>query len=275
MTFSIEDEAGFNITETAKQVGVVAATLRNWEKEGLFTARRLENGYRIYSLSDIGVLKQIRNLLDQGRTINAVRSFTNPAKLAPPSVPPPTISRTKLAKYWRKSRLEQGHTIDHVASQTDISPSYLHKIETAKTGNISLDVLQRLASFYGEDILSLEEKESDAPARSPLVKSGQGDPIKFELSGVQLSSLTRCLDNNMTIMLYDVLPGHGRAKEIAHTGEEVVYMLSGSIEITLDGREYRLESGDSLHFKSHTSHKWFNNGNESARLLWIYSEGAS
>ncbi len=38
----------FSITEVARQIGVVPATIRNWEKQGLFTARRSDNGYRIY-----------------------------------------------------------------------------------------------------------------------------------------------------------------------------------------------------------------------------------
>lgn len=269
MNISNEDETRFNITQAAKLVGVVSATLRNWEKEGLFTAQRLENGYRTYSLGDIETLRYIHRLLDQGMSINAVRSFIHPVNLTP-SASAPVVSRSNIAQRWRKNRLEMGHSIDHVASQTDISPSYLHKIETAQAKNISFDILQRLASFYGEDILAFQNQE--AAERSPQVKDRKGDPLNSELSGVQLRSLTRCPNNLMTIMIYDVQPNCGRLTEIIHNGEEFIYILSGEIIFTLDNIDYNLKKGDSLHFKSGSSHKWMNSGQQEANLLWVYTD---
>ena len=43
-------------------VTITVDTLRNWELNGLFTVRRLENGYRVYSEKDLQRLKIIRSL---------------------------------------------------------------------------------------------------------------------------------------------------------------------------------------------------------------------
>ena len=48
--------------EAADLLGITIDTLRNWELNGLFTIKRRENGYRVYSMKDIQRLKIIRSL---------------------------------------------------------------------------------------------------------------------------------------------------------------------------------------------------------------------
>ena len=48
--------------EAAEFLNVTVDTMRNWELNGLFTVRRLENGYRVYSEKDLQRLKIIRSL---------------------------------------------------------------------------------------------------------------------------------------------------------------------------------------------------------------------
>lgn len=48
--------------EAAEELGVTMDTLRNWELNGLFTIRRMENGYRVYTGEDMRRLKIIRSL---------------------------------------------------------------------------------------------------------------------------------------------------------------------------------------------------------------------
>lgn len=52
----------FSRKEAADFLNVTVDTLRNWELNGLFTVRRLENGYRIYTEKDLQRLKIIRSL---------------------------------------------------------------------------------------------------------------------------------------------------------------------------------------------------------------------
>jgi len=51
----------FTRKEAADFLGVTIDTLRNWELNGLFTIKRRENGYRVYSEKDIQRLKIIRS----------------------------------------------------------------------------------------------------------------------------------------------------------------------------------------------------------------------
>ena len=58
--------------EAAEFLNVTVDTLRNWELNGLFTVRRLENGYRVYSEKDLQRLKIIRSLRCANYSISSI-----------------------------------------------------------------------------------------------------------------------------------------------------------------------------------------------------------
>ena len=52
----------FSRREVAERLNITIDTLRNWELNGLFTVKRLKNGYRVYTEKDLQQLKIIRSL---------------------------------------------------------------------------------------------------------------------------------------------------------------------------------------------------------------------
>lgn len=65
-------------------------------------------------------------------------------------------------------------------------------------------------------------------------------------------------------------PGAGSEGPVEHPGEEFVYILSGHLQVTLDGMNvYELSPDDSMSFSSTRLHHWINCGSEPVRLLWI------
>lgn len=83
----------------------------------------------------------------------------------------------------RKLRRERGLTIRQVMEKTGLSDSTLRNIEKGRNSNPELDVLDRLAEFYGfatvEDILVKKgqrrgQEERDRGARKGA--SGEGRP---------------------------------------------------------------------------------------------------
>ena len=63
------------IREAEVRTGLDRATIRFYEKEGLFTPWRLENGYRDYSEADIATLLRIKLLRELGVTLEEIRSL--------------------------------------------------------------------------------------------------------------------------------------------------------------------------------------------------------
>jgi len=54
-------ERAITIKKAARFLGVHPATLRNWEKKGLFMASRDLSGYRRYTMEDLIHLKALVN----------------------------------------------------------------------------------------------------------------------------------------------------------------------------------------------------------------------
>ncbi|MCL2579628.1 MAG: helix-turn-helix domain-containing protein [Oscillospiraceae bacterium] len=265
---SSEDNIYFNINTVAKKIGVVPATIRNWEKQGLFVARRSANGYRIYDFKDLDTLQSIKQLSkDENMGINAIRMMY---KAQPYTEREVAVSRRLLSEKWRESRQKRGDLLDDVAKAVGISPSYLSKIENGQA-NVSLEVLESLAKFYGESLMYyVGEPESE----SHIVRKNQGETFTVGVPGVTVESVVALSNSPMNAMVYTIEPGSGRSDVSIHSGQEYVYLLSGRMEFVLDEADrYTLDPGDSLCYPSHRPHTWMNIGKRTAKVLWVYTHG--
>lgn len=66
-------EKRYSISDAARQVGVEAHVLRYWEEELGFDIPRNSQGHRYYRESDIGFLRQIKDLKEQGFQLRAIK----------------------------------------------------------------------------------------------------------------------------------------------------------------------------------------------------------
>jgi transcriptional regulator with XRE-family HTH domain len=60
-------------------------------------------------------------------------------------------------------------------------------------------------------------------------------------------------------------------EEEPHEGEEFGFVLSGSVEIVLGGKAYKLKKGECFYFKATRNHYIANRRNTKAFVLWISS----
>ena len=270
------DEVLFNINQVAKILQIVPATIRNWEKSGLFSAKRKGNNYRVYSLDDIEVLKKIRMLsLDQRMGSLAIKNILMPGISRPPILSnieqtdaPTRYSKKLLSSKWKESRDKLNLTLDEVASQVGISCSYLSKLENGQA-NISFDVLNKLANFYGESILYFFEKEDDDRR---IIKHGCGEIAEIGLPGVRMESLISQQRHVLFPMYFTIEPGCGSIETHRHHGEEFIYVLNGELQVTLNYNEvFNLKRSDSMYFKSFDYHSWTNVSKKPCNLLWVHS----
>lgn len=69
--------------DTADYLHVTIDTLRNWELNGLFTVKRLKNGYRVYSAADLKRLKIIRSLRCANYSLSSILRMLNALSIDP------------------------------------------------------------------------------------------------------------------------------------------------------------------------------------------------
>ena len=267
-TVDTEDGIYFNINHVAKTLDIVPATIRNWEKAGLFTAKRRGNNYRVFDINDIALLRRIKKYsVEENMSMSLIKKIlANDTLTARPvkQIHPKSIYYSKLREYREK----RGYTLEDAAGIIDISASYLCKVERGQA-NISLDLLQKLAEFYGESLLTFMDVKSQDTGE--VLRSGEGIPMETLLNGVEVKSLSY-FDEFKPVM-FTVAPGCGDFKSHKHmSGQEFIYVLSGKLQVTLDDKNtYLLKDDDSIHFASTRMHNWHNAGKSTLKMLWMHS----
>ena len=69
--------------------------------------------------------------------------------------------------------------------------------------------------------------------------------------------------------LHVLAPGAGSEGTLAHEGEEVGYVISGRLRLTLGNEQYELGPGDSFAFRSEIQHRYVNPGTTQTRIIWV------
>jgi len=161
-------------------------------------------------------------------------------------------------------------TLDQVATRAGCSESMLCKIETGKV-NPSITLLRRLAQALQVNIAALFE--DDAPPdivqrahQRPRLNDGtlrRGDGVVLERLIPHGPGVTLQAD------IHEVAVGGASDGVITHQGEEMGYVLEGVVDLMVDDRIWRLEVGDSFHFRSERPHGYRNAGTTPARILWV------
>lgn len=76
-TQEIDNSAFLTRKEAADYLQVTIDTIRNWERNGLISIKRKQNGYRVYTQKDIELLKVIRSLRCANYSLAAILRLIN------------------------------------------------------------------------------------------------------------------------------------------------------------------------------------------------------
>lgn len=180
------------------------------------------------------------------------------------------MHKTHVGPKLRRRRRAREMTLSQLAERVGCSESMVSKIETMRV-NPSLTLLRRLAAVLEINVAVLFD---DAGPEDVVSRRGErprldGDTLRRG-DGVILERLAPygvgvALQANIHILL----PGGASDGLISHAGEEVGYLLEGVVDLIVDDRTYRLEPGDSFHFRSERPHGYRNVGDSVARILWV------
>lgn len=268
------DEIYFTISEAAQQVGVVQATIRNWEKQGLVKPKRTDCGYRVFSQSDIDLLKSIRQRSkEENIGISALQSIYGVVSAkrwrAEEKAKKDRFQSAKkdMAAKLRNCRIEKGMLVKDVAKAVGMSASYLSKIENAQA-NVSYKMILKLSAYYGRDFIG--EIATPSAPKATVVRKGDGEYLSVSDDGITIEAVSGN-HSLLSVMIYTVKPESGRMKPAPHKGEEFVHVIKGTVFFSIGDAKYMLKAGDSLGFRSEEDHMWFNCGSSVATLIWIHS----
>lgn len=159
----------------------------------------------------------------------------------------------------RKQRQARGFSVRELARLTGFSPSAISQIETGKSVPNIL-TMKAIADALGISVVSflLDDLESKISLVKPaerrrLIRNATPTGELIE------EFLVRGRNFQMEPALIVVPPRADSGKAISHPGEELIYVLGGQLQYSLEGvREYELEQGDSFYYPCTIPHRWFN-----------------
>jgi transcriptional regulator with XRE-family HTH domain len=164
------------------------------------------------------------------------------------------------------ARLVHGMTLKEVAALAQCSESSVSKIERNLAAP-SLAMLHRLAHALNTNISELTADKW--PNTGPALKAGERFVHSFG-RGIELETISAAVKGGLLqANIHIVQPGAKSDGQIEHVGEEVGYVLEGSIILLLGKERHELNTGDAFHFSSHTAHGYENTGTRIARILWV------
>jgi len=168
----------------------------------------------------------------------------------------------------RSIRKKRGISLQEIADNVGVTKSFLSQVENAKTWP-SLSTLKEITSYLNISISSLLEKKQAADM--PVVKKSGRKKLRYS-SGITMEMLSYPQPfKQMQPMHFVLEPGAtSGGKEYRHFGQEFVYVLKGTLQISLAETRYILQSGDCIYFESSTPHSFVNpSSSEKTEALWI------
>jgi len=152
----------------------------------------------------------------------------------------------------RARRRQQQLTLEALGKSAEVSVGYLSQVERDHA-TPSLGTLASIARALG---VGIDYFVSAPKPETALTRAGERN--RFSVDGSSIIYERLATD----------FPGNQLSSFVMHEGEEILFVLEGSITQRLDGEEMIMSAGDSLHFRGNRPHSWSNHTDQPARLLW-------
>ena len=179
-----------------------------------------------------------------------------------------TVDIALLGQRIRLVRTDRGMTLADVARETGLSTGFLSQVENGLT-NVSLGALYRIAGA-----LKITAPELLVEGAEPIVSVVRRDEgVWSSADDAEPPQLARMLTSTprrrMEIRECLVPPGFRSDPAWTHAGDEILYVLEGTVSVELEGHGVEtLEAGDTIVFVANVPHRWVG-GDHEARLLNI------
>jgi transcriptional regulator with XRE-family HTH domain len=177
-----------------------------------------------------------------------------------------TGTELQLGPRIRSLRQARHVTLRQLAERAGVTESFLSQVEREVTSP-SIASVQRIARALD---LGIAELFADGESRSRVVRQSDRRRISYPGLGATDEFLTAGSGGRLQLILTTIEPGGGTGDE-AYThesDEEVVVVLSGSLELWVADEHHRLDAGDSITYSSRLPHRNRNPGDGPAVILF-------
>ena len=173
----------------------------------------------------------------------------------------------------RRARSARGLTLDELAGMVGLSLTFLSRIErgliACSIGNL-LEIAGVLQVRPAELFADVEGEDRTRAYR--VVRSIDAVPSKGADANYAWRKLASGVgEQRLETFLLELSAKPRKPALVAHPGEEMCFVLEGSVEFQVGDETIALERGDTIHLRSDVPHMAWARGSGSARLLMVTS----
>ncbi len=176
------------------------------------------------------------------------------------------IHSPRIGPRLRAARQARGMTIADLAAEAGLSNGFIGLLERDET-NASVATLLRICELLGVRIGSLFERP-----RTNILRKAEREIVNFGGYQIEDVVLTPKWEHALQVIESTIGPA-GRSGDEPHAFEaeaELIYVLKGSLDVSMSGEVSRLRGGDALLISPREPHSWVNpSRTTSATVLWI------
>lgn len=170
----------------------------------------------------------------------------------------------------REIRKQNGMSLEEIARKCSMSYSFMSQVER-NNANPSIGSLKKIADALGVSIVDFfESEEGDVKKNSvDVLRKNEHKTLYRPDTRIKYTLLSPNLQGNIEFLLIAGPSGStSGATEFQHIGEEYGVIITGVMDIFVDGKKYTLREGDSLRFDSSRPHRWENPSDEEFIAVW-------
>lgn len=165
----------------------------------------------------------------------------------------------------RNARKLRGLTLDQVAQAAGLTKGFVSRLERD-------DVSPSVASLVAVcEVLGLRVGELFDPPQTAVIRAGEGRRINFGGEGALERLVTPGTQGALEVIHSVIEPGGTGGEElyVLACDAECAFVLSGNVEVVVEGGSETLGPGDAMTFSGSTPHTWRNPGETDCEVLWI------
>ncbi len=162
-------------------------------------------------------------------------------------------------------RMKKGLTLEELGSRTELTKGFLSQLERNLTSP-SLATLEDIVEVLGVTMSGFfadDEEQIVFTKEDAFIDERDDRTLHWIIPNAQ--------KNKMEPLILELEPGQYSQEIEPHEGEEFGYVLAGKVQLirSSDSRKIIVKKGESFYFKGNYTHSLFNNGQSTARVLWI------
>lgn len=172
----------------------------------------------------------------------------------------------QIGEKIRLLRMEKQLTQEELANRCELSKGFISQVEndlTSPSIATLIDILDILGTNL-PDFFSDTKEEKVTFTEADMFEKNDID-LKYSLTWL----IPNAQKNIMEPILITIEPGGQYIEEEPHDGEEFGYILSGSVNLHLGKKKYKLKKGDSFYYKAKSTHYLANTSKSKAKVIWI------